>query len=125
MPRTATGDDVGSILQRGVVNVHLENLNPFMPTVQLGMEVQNSMSTARQGSGAVGAQAEYDLHTRNNGFNTGRAGQWYLLIWDDRSLRASAFPDGSAVSTSAWAIIGEGDDGLEQLYRSQGLQCLP
>ena len=31
-------------------------------------------SLARQGSGTVGAQAEYDLLTRNDGFNTGRAG---------------------------------------------------
>ena len=30
-------------------------------------------SLARQGSGTVGAQAEYDLFTRNDGFNTGSA----------------------------------------------------
>src|SRR5512145_1599696 len=50
--KNATGDDVGSILQRGALNIHLENLNPFLPTVQLGMEVSGSMSSARQGSGA-------------------------------------------------------------------------
>ncbi len=111
--KNSTGDEVGSILQRGVVNVHLENLNPFMPTVQLGMEVSGSMSTARQGSGAVGAQAEYDLHTRNNGFNTGRAGQGIILNWDDRPLftgRIGRFQLGMA-------SFGESDDGLEQFHR--------
>jgi len=52
-----------SVLQRGAVNFHAENLNPFLPTVQFGMEVQNAFGTSlsRQGSGSVGAQAEYDL----------------------------------------------------------------
>jgi hypothetical protein len=52
---------------------HAKQLQPWMPTVQFGMEVSGTQggSFARQGSGNVGAQAEYDLHTKNNGFNTG------------------------------------------------------
>jgi len=43
-----------SILQRCAVNFHAENLNPFLPTVQFGMEVQNAFgsSLSRQGSGS-------------------------------------------------------------------------
>jgi len=39
-----------SILQRGAVNFHAENLHPWLPTVQFGMEVQNAGggSLARQ-----------------------------------------------------------------------------
>ena len=64
------------MLQRGAVYFHGENISPWLPTVQFGMEVQNASgsSLSRQGSGSTGAQMEYDLLTRNNGFNTGRAG---------------------------------------------------
>jgi len=110
--KNATGDDVGSILQRGALNIHLENLNPFLPTVQLGMEVQNSMSTARQGSSATGSQAEYDLHTRNNGFNTGRTGNGISLFWDDRSLSGIGIPGRISRLNLGMGNIAEGDDGL-------------
>src|SRR5438309_4949941 len=103
-----------SILQRGAVNFHAENLHPWLPTVQCGMEVQNAGggSLARQGSGATGAQAEYDLHTRNNGFNTGRAGQGIVLNWDDRSLSGIGIPGRIGKFQLGMSSIGEGDDGL-------------
>src|SRR5258705_6267974 len=43
-----------SMLQRGAVNFHGENISPWLPTVQFGMEVQNAAggSLARQGSGS-------------------------------------------------------------------------
>lgn len=109
---TATG--VGSILQRGAVNFHAENLHPWLPTVQFGMEVQNAHggSLARQGSGSVGAQAEYDLLTRNDGFNTGRAGQGVVLNWDDRSLAGIGIPGRIGKFQVGMSSIGEGDDGL-------------
>jgi hypothetical protein len=45
---------------------HAENLNSWLPTVTIGMDISGaSTSTLRQGSGAVGAQAEYDLHAAN------------------------------------------------------------
>src|SRR5689334_6845972 len=103
-----------SILQRGAVNFHMENLNPFLPTLQFGMEVQNAFGTSlsRQGSSSVGAQAEYDLVSRNNGFNTGRAGQGAVLNWDDRSLSGIGIPGRIGKFQIGSSSIGEGDDGL-------------
>ena len=113
--KNATATTVGSILQRGAVNFHAENLNPWLPTVHFGMEAQNAAggSLARQGSGAVGAQAEYDLHTRNNGFNTGRAGSGIVLNWDDRSLSAIGIPGRIGRFQAGMSSIGEGDDGIQ------------
>jgi hypothetical protein len=112
--KNSTNTATSSILQRGAVNFHAENLNPFLPTVQFGMEVQNAFGTSlsRQGSGAVGAQAEYDLVSRNNGFNTGRAGQGMVLNWDDRSLGGIGIPGRIGKIQFGASSIGEGDDGL-------------
>src|ERR1043166_5589845 len=112
--KNSTNTGTSSILQRGAVNFHAENLNPFVPTVQFGMEVQNAFgsSLARQGSGSVGAQAEYDLVSRNNGFNTGRAGQGMVLNWDDRSLSGIGIPGRIGKFQFGAAAIGEADDGL-------------
>ena len=113
--KNALATTVGSILQRGAVNFHAENLNPWLPTVQFGMEVQNAAggSLARQGSGSVGAQAEYDLHTRNNGFNTGRAGSGIVLNWDDRSLTDIGIPGRIGKFQLGMSSIAEGDDGIQ------------
>jgi hypothetical protein len=83
--------------------------------VQFGMEVQNAAggSLARQGSGSVGAQAEYDLHTRNNGFNTGRAGSGIVLNWDDRSLTDIGIPGRIGKFQLGMSSIAEGDDGIQ------------
>jgi hypothetical protein len=109
----ATG--VGSILQRGAIVLHAEQLHPWMPSVQFGMEVQNAHagSLARQGSGAVGAQAEYDLHTRNDGFNTGRAGSGITMNWDDRSLASIGIPGRIGRFQFGMSNIAEGDDGTQ------------
>ena len=105
-----TGNAVGGILQRGVVHFHLENLNPFLPTVDIGGDISTSASLSRQGSGAVGAQLEYDLLSRNNGFNTGRAGWGIVFNWDDRSLSGIGIPGRIGRYQFAMASIGEGDD---------------
>ena len=112
--KNATSTTVGSILQRGAVNFHAENLHPWLPTVQFGMEVQNAAggSLARQGSGNTGAQAEYDLLTRNNGFNTGRAGSGIVLNWDDRSLESIGIPGRIGKFQIGMSAIAEGDDGI-------------
>jgi hypothetical protein len=113
--KNATGDDLGSILQRGAVRFDAEQLHPWLPMVQFGMEVQNAQggSRARQGSGAVGAQAEYDLHSANNGFNTGRAGSGIVFNWDDRSLRSIGIPGRISRFQVGMSAIAEGDDGLQ------------
>ena len=101
-----------SILQRGVVHTHLENLNPFLPTIDFGMETSTSMSTARQGSSATGTQMDYDMLSRNNGFNTGRTGYGIALNWDDRSLSGIGIPGRIGRFQVALGSVGEGDDGL-------------
>src|SRR6266540_2724965 len=40
--KNSTGTTVGPILQRGAVWLHLENVNPWLPTVHFGMETQNA-----------------------------------------------------------------------------------
>jgi hypothetical protein len=112
--KNSTNTATGSILQRGAVNFHAEDLHPWLPTVQFGMEVQNAHggSLARAGSSATGAQAEYDLHTRNDGFNTGRAGQGMVLNWDDRSLSGIGIPGRIGKFQVGMSSIAEGDDGL-------------
>jgi hypothetical protein len=79
------------------------------------MEVQNAGggSLARQGSGTVGAQAEYDLLTRGNGFNTGRAGSGIVLNWDDRTLADIGIPGRIGKFQLGMSSVGEGDDGLQ------------
>src|SRR5215831_7104821 len=101
-----------SILQRGVVHFHLENLNPFLPTVDIGGDISTSFSLSRQGSSAVGAQLEYDLLSRNVGPNTGRAGWGYVFNWDDRSLSGIGIPGRIGRYQFAMASVNEGDDNL-------------
>jgi hypothetical protein len=110
---SATG--VNSMLQRGAVRFHGENISPWLPTAQFGMEVQNAIggSLSRQGSGAIGAQAEYDLASRNNGFNTGRAGSGIVLSWDDKSLSSIGIPGRIARFQIGMSNVAEGDDGTQ------------
>ena len=48
--KNSLGTGLGSIMQRGVAHFHLENLNPFLPTVDIGGDVSTSFSLSRQGS---------------------------------------------------------------------------
>jgi len=102
-------------LQRGVIYFDAAQLNPWLPRVQLGMDTTNSgpSSLSRQGSGNVGAQAEYDLHTQNNSFNTGSASYGMTLTWDDRSLSAIGIPGRIARFETGMNAYGEGGDGTQ------------
>jgi hypothetical protein len=102
-----------SDLQRGVVYFHAEDINPFLPAVEFGMDTTNSgpASRTRQGSGAVGAQAEYDLFTGNQGFNTGSASYGISFIWDDRSLSSIGIPGRISRFQVGMNAYGEGGDG--------------
>jgi len=102
-------------LQRGMIYLHGENISPWLPAVGFGMDTTNSgpNSLSRQGSGAVGAQAEYDLHSRNNGFNTGRAGSGITLTWDDKSLSSVGIPGRIRRFQVGMNAYGEGDDGAQ------------
>jgi hypothetical protein len=102
-------------LQRGMIYFHGENISPWLPAVGFGMDTTNSgpNSLSRQGSGAVGAQAEYDLHTRNNGFNTGRAGSGVTLTWEDKSLSSVGIPGRIRRFQVGMNAYAEGDDGAQ------------
>src|ERR1043166_7352805 len=102
-------------MQRAVVHTHLENLNPFLPTVDFGGDASTSMSTSRQGSSSTGTQLEYDLFSRNNGFNTGRSGWGLIANWDDRSLTGIGIPGRIGRFQLAMATVGEGDDNLSSM----------
>ena len=74
-------------LQRGMFEVHFEQVNPWLPTFYLGMDIPARVAPPfRQGSGATGAQMEYDLLSRNNGINTGRTGNGWGVVWEQLPL---------------------------------------
>ena len=100
------GFGTNSALQRGQMAVHMEQINPWLPTVRFGMDGEMAVSIYRQGSGNFGAQAEYDLLSRNNGLNTGRYGNGFTLGWDDIDIGT-----GRAQAMFGMATFGEGDDG--------------
>jgi hypothetical protein len=100
-------------LQAGRIYFDAEQLNPALPRVQFGMDTTNAgpASRSRQGSGSVGAQAEYDLFTANQGFNTGSASYGLSFIWDDRPLGSIGIPGRISrfqVSMAAFAEVGNG-----------------
>jgi hypothetical protein len=110
--KNSTNTGGSSIMQRGALHVHLENLNPWLPTFTTGGDVSTALSTSRQGSSAIGSQMEYDLLTRNYGPNTGRAGWGLVFDWDDRSLSGIGIPGRIGRYEFAMASINEGDDNL-------------
>jgi hypothetical protein len=104
-----------SDLQRGMIWLDTEQLNPWLPLVGFGMDTTNSgpASRSRQGSGAVGAQAEYDLFTANQGFNTGAATYGVSFTWDDRSLSGIGIPGRISRFQLGSAAYAEGDAGSQ------------
>ncbi len=111
--KNSTNTGTSSIMQKGILHVHFENLNPFLPTLDVGGDVSGlSFGTARRGSSATSAQLEYDLLTRNIGPNTGRAGWGIVFNWDDRSLSGIGIPGRIGRYQASMASISEGDDNL-------------
>ncbi|MGE5216938.1 MAG: hypothetical protein ACM3SP_08050 [Chloroflexota bacterium] len=112
----------GSILQRAAVHINFQDLNPWLPTLDLGMDISTTgaAAIARQGSSSTGVQREYDLLSRNVGNNTGRAGQGINLRWDDRSLSGIGIPGRISRLSFAMASISEGDDGLSSFKDAGG-----
>lgn len=100
------GFGTNSALQRGQMAIHLEQINPWMPTVRFGMDGEMAISLYRQGSGNTGAQSEYDLVSRNNALNTGRYGNGITLGWDNIDI-----PTGRMQFMFGMGSFGEGDDG--------------
>src|SRR5215467_9364957 len=106
-----------SILQRGLLWVHFEKINPWLPTLYAGMDGPSEISQYRQGSTQIGAQLEYDLLSRNT-FDDGRFGNGLGFNWLDHSLSGIGIPGRIPFANLAWATIREGDDGLES-FRMQ------
>jgi hypothetical protein len=104
--KNSTNTGTSSMLQRGILWVHLDKLNPWLPEMYLGMEGPSSISSYRQGSSSTGSQLEYDLLSRNTGFNTGRFGNGVGLNWDDKSFGIGRMTRFNVV----YATIGEGDE---------------
>jgi hypothetical protein len=83
------------------------------------MDTEGAISSYRQGSSSTGSQMDYDLLSRNNGFNTGRAGQSLSLTWSDIGLEPIAIPGRIREFQMVTGGIGEGDDGLSS-FRDAG-----
>ena len=116
--KNSTNTATSSILQRGTLWVHFEKLNPWLPALYTGMDGEAAISSYRQGSSSTGSQLEYDLLSRNNGFNTGRWGNGFGLNWQDKDLGDIGIPGRIPLFNIVYATIGEGDDGL-QSFRVQ------
>jgi hypothetical protein len=117
--KNARGTGVGSILQRASVYAHFEQINPWLPTLSFGADAEGAISSYRQGSSSTGSQMEYDILSRNNGFNTGRQGQGLALTWQDESLEGIGIPGRIREFQLVMGGIGEGDDGLSS-FRDAG-----
>src|SRR5207237_9771602 len=85
--KNSTNTGTSSILRRGVLWVHLEKFNPWLPTFYTGMDGPAAMSSYRQGSSSTGYQLQYDLVSLNTGFTTERCGNGFGLNWDKKDLR--------------------------------------
>ncbi|MGE5220086.1 MAG: hypothetical protein ACM3SP_24035 [Chloroflexota bacterium] len=111
--KNSTNTGGQSILQRAAFHLHLEKMNPWLPTLDTGMDISTTGAAAisRQGSSDIGVQREYDMGTRNWSLNTGRAGQGVNLRWDNRSLSGIGIPGRISRFSFAMAGISEGDDG--------------
>ena len=117
--KNATNTATGSILQRAQVYAHLEQIAPWLPTFAFGMDTEGAISSYRQGSSSTGSQMDYDLLSRNNGFNTGRAGQSISLTWSDVGMDWMGVPGRIREFQMVTGSIGEGDDGLSS-FRDAG-----
>src|ERR1044072_299758 len=117
--KDATNTATGSILQRAQVYAHLEQISPWLPTFSFGMDSEGAISSSRRGSSSTGSQMDYDLLSRNNGFNTGRPGQSISLTWSDIGLEPIAIPGRIREFQMVTGGIGEGDDGLSS-FRDAG-----
>jgi len=58
-------------IQRARYYINLQQLNPWLPRFQFGMDVGAALNTYDQGSSSTAATIEYPLVRRDNGFNTG------------------------------------------------------
>ncbi len=109
--KNSTASGLSSVMQRGNVYFHFERMNPWLPRFAVGMDDTGTIGVMpyRQNDGSTtGPFQEYDILSRNNGFNTGRRGNGYIVEWNNLPLG----PGRITRLQGAMATIGEGDDGL-------------
>lgn len=99
-----------SQLHRGEMQVHLEQVTPWLPTVRFGIRGQMPVSYYRQGSTLTGAQSETDLLSRNIGLETGSYNNGLVLDWNDIKI-----PSGRAQFHVGMGQFGDGVDGLSRI----------
>ena len=104
------GWGTNSALQRAQGLIHFENLNPWLPTLYFGGDMESFGGVARQGSSATGSQGEYDLLSRNNGFNTGRTGSGLGMIYQNIPLNRIGIPGRMPRLSFTAGTIGSQDD---------------
>jgi hypothetical protein len=110
--KNSTNTATGSILQRGIVWVHLEQVSPWLPTFYFGMDGPSSLNEYIQGSSSTGPQMDYTLLQRSSSVNTGRFGNGFGFNWDDKPLDAIGIPGRISRINLTMASVNEGDDGL-------------
>jgi hypothetical protein len=108
------GWGTNSALQRAQGLIHFENLNPWLPTLYFGGDMESFGGVARQGSSATGSQGEYDMLSRNNGFNTGRTGSGVGFYYQNIPLTNIGIPGQlPRLSFTAGTIGGQDDANLK------------
>jgi hypothetical protein len=93
-------------MQRAVAFIHFENIHPWLPTFYFGADAPSAISTYRQASSNVSFQLEYDMLSRNNGYNTGSMGNGYGLEWSNLPIGP-----GSLNVVYALGNVGASSDG--------------
>lgn len=98
-----------SQLQRGEMQVRLDQISPWLPTVRFGIRGQIPVSHYRRGSSSVGAQSENDILSREIGLESGSYNNGMALDWRDIGL-----PTGRAQFHFALGQFGEDVNGLSR-----------
>ena len=91
-------------LQRSINYLHFENLYPLLPTFYFGFGYTLEINPYRRGDFTASAQLEYDLLSRNNGFDEGRFVNTLGLRWRNISLLPVAVPGTASVDVAAGRI---------------------
>lgn len=105
-------------IQRAAFYVHFENMNPWLPKWQIGMDEPAAINTYDQGSTTTAASLEYPLVRRSNGINTG-SHTGTGLVWEDLPAPGGLFP-GTWNFHYYWVINGmsRGDGDTDQSSKS-------
>lgn len=108
-----------SELQRGTVFVHLEQVNPWLPTAYFGMDIPTESGDFSSGSSYTGWQMEYPLLQRGL-INTGSASNGIAVRWNDKPLGAIGIPGKINTINLVMAAVSDAGDGLSTFHDAGG-----